>query len=268
MVLHALRVLREWIRTTDQTQFGGIQTCVGDALVTYHIRKWMRTGQCHLQSAAASGSVADVQSLPHWLATETSLFPLFLPEQMGEETVSPQLELLLRLAEHFRTSILPLLGPEWRRTLPRLPITTQELKDVPVRWDLLGEQRVMSDPALAGSSSARIIMDLGLTREIIAEAFVCLRGERARQVTLARILSATRCKVLTAGKICHANCPKDYCYRRGSFARMLTCYNLHQLVQKGPMATQFLVKIARLTHIPPSRMVIPYMAEYSQDAES
>ena len=56
VVLHALRVLREWIQSADQRSLSNAHISEGDALANYQIKKWMRTGQCDLQSAAASGS--------------------------------------------------------------------------------------------------------------------------------------------------------------------------------------------------------------------
>ena len=85
---------------------------------------------------------------------------------------------------------------------------------------------------------------LGLTRKIIREAFEVLKGERRLRVNLARILGASRYKVLTQNKVYHVKCPRKTCYEKDSFQHMLSCYGLEDDVAFGAEVVPFLVKMA------------------------
>ena len=130
---------------------------------------------------------------------------------------------------------------------------TREDRDVKVA---LGEL------ARKGSTSAVIIDYLGLTRELIREAFAVLRGQRELQVGLARILGAARYKILTGGKVYHVKCPKTYRFEKDSFQHMLHCYGLMESVTVGAEVVPFLAKMAKVAHIPKGTTRIPYMVEY------
>ena len=122
----------------------------------------------------------------------------------------------------------------------------------------MDEQRVLWGLAAMGSMSAKIITELRLTRQTIAEAFVMLRGKRKQQVALAGVLSATRYKILTEGKVHHTKCPRTYCYECDSFDHMLICYKLTESVQRGGGAAPFLVKMAEVVALPHNHRTIPY----------
>ena len=168
----------------------------------------------------------------------------------------------MRMAEHFRSVVIPQQGDPWRERLPRVPLATDELKEVLKVQEDSDERVALAELAQKGSTSAVIINYLNLTREVVREAFTVLRGERHLQVGLAQILGATRYKVLTEGKVYHVKCPKTYCFEKDSFAHMLQCYNLAEEVETGTESVPFLVKMARRTAIPKGTMRIPYMVEY------
>ena len=267
VVLHAIRVLRELMASIPSINLGGVRISAGNALVNYQIRTWMQTGQCHLQSTAASGLIADIQSMPQWLHTRTVLHPMFLPDGMEQEREKKdlQVELLLRLAEHFRASVLTLQTEEWWEKIPKLPLTTLEIKELLTHWELADEQRILWGLAAMNSASAKIMTMMGLIRSVVAEAFVLLRGKRLQQVTLASVLSATRYKVLTESKIHPTKCPRTYCYAQDSFDHMLQCYGLTEFIQKGDGAAPFLARMPRVVAIPPGHRAIPYQTGHGVD---
>ena len=170
----------------------------------------------------------------------------------------------MRLAEHFRSAVLPQQGEQWRESLPRVPLTTEELKVVLRLREDEDERRAITELAKKGSTSAVIMDFLELTREIVREALEILRGERRLQVNLARILGAVRFKVLTQGKVYHVKCPKKHCFEKDSFQHMLRCYHLEDVVTIGVEAVPFLVKMARVTALPEGTRLIPYMVEYNE----
>ena len=269
-VLHGVRVLREWVGTIEQYLLHSIEIIAGNALVSYQITEWMRSGSCRFQTSAASGLIADLQSMGEWLHTDTFLHPFCLREEReemrgetegGSEGDSNQ-ELLLRLAEHFRTVVLPQQGAGWTESLPRLPLTTEELKSLLSEKEQADEMAVLRELAAMGSTSAEILAYLQVTRPVIKEALAQLCHERQLQTNLAGILCATRFKILVNGRVYHTKCPKTMCYSKDSFGHLLECYSLQQEVLFGPDAVPFLVKMARTTVLPRGKQRIPYFEEY------
>ena len=130
VVLHALRVLKEWLLPVDQSLIQHVNILAGGALVHYQIQEWMTHGKCTLQSAAASGLVKDLQEMSEWLHIKTSYRPFYLPDDPANEDryLNLNQELFLEVAEHFRSTVMPSQGPRWREQLPRVPMVTEELK--------------------------------------------------------------------------------------------------------------------------------------------
>ena len=201
VVLHALRVLKEWMLPVDQTLLQHVNILAGGALVHYQIKEWLTKGRCTLRSAAASGLVRDIQGLGEWLHTETSLRPFYLPEDPADEDVyiSQHQEMFLGIAEYFRTVVIPSQGQGWKERLPGVPMVTEELRTLIKAQHERDERAALSRLAALGSASAEILMgQLGITRTILREALNLLRDERKAQVNLLEILSATRFRVITS----------------------------------------------------------------------
>ena len=272
--LHAIRAYREWMSRCDQSGLRWTEMRVGGLLLNHRMREWMRVGRCAFESSAASGLVAEIQALPTWLTVDTYVRAFSPGARLaagdGEEIEEPQSELFVRLAEHFRSVIIPQQGEGWRHSLPRVPLTMEEIKAILVERENGDERRALDRLATKGSTSACIIKYLDLTRDLIKEAFEVLRGKRRPQVGLARILGAARYKVLTRGKVYHVKCPKKQCFERDSFWHMIKCYGLEESVATGVDSVSFLVKMARVTLIPEGTTLIPYLVEYNppmQEAE-
>ena len=253
-----------------------IEIFAGGASVRYQITEWMRSGLCQFRTSAASGLAAALQGWENWLRTDTFLHPPWLKEEFGGVEGSsiggigggegdPDQELFLRLAEHFRTAALPQQGVRRAENLPRLPLTTEELKEPLTEKEQADELAALTQLALMGSTSAEILAYLQVARPVIKEAFPQLCHERQLQTNLAGVLCATRFKILVNGRVYHAKCPKTLRYSEDSFGRLLECHSLQQEVFFGSEAAPFLVKMARTTVLQKKRPRIPYMAEYHTD---
>ena len=178
-VLHALRVMREWLNGVDQELLQYINIQAGDALTNKRTSEWWSRGLCKLQSPAASGIINDVQGMRDWLHTDVSLRPLFLPEDLsgGELGRAPvTLDLSTRLAEYFRRNVLPSAGEGWRAELPAVPHSLREIKDLLRGRHREDELSMIHRLAEHASSAANVIKYLGVTRPTVEEALKILRG--------------------------------------------------------------------------------------------
>ena len=168
-------------------------------------------------------------------------------------------ENFLRVIEYFRTVVLPAQGQNWSESLPMIPLVTTEIKDLVRNQQHQNEWDVLARLATLGSASADILVhQLQLTREALRKALDLLREDRAAQVNLLGILSATRFKVLTNKGLFRTKCPKKLCFSRDSFQHMTDCYHLSGRLAKGTEVVPFLVHMARVTQIPKHQAVIPY----------
>ena len=154
-------------------------------------------------------------------------------------------------AEEFRQAALPLLGRnEWIRSLPRVPLTKEELK-AHVENCMQGDETLhIKRLADLGSESAKNIMRLKLERSFIKEAFRQLRGEHPAQITLATIPCGTRFKYPFQGLLLPTECPNKRrsdlaCGAEDSLEHLIACYGLKKHVGTGVASIEFMVKMAR-----------------------
>ena len=238
-------------------------------MVHLQLDNWFRKGRCALQSPAAAGIISEIQDLPRWLRTSTSLRPFVLPEDLAEaqreETLHERIVLYLGLAEHLRVTILPQQPRGWRDELPMLPLVKQEVREMVINRQQQDELIALKRLAQLGSVSASIITYLKLTREIVVEALASLEDDRAAQTNLTDILGATRYRFYTGGRLVHVKCPQKYCYRTDTFLHMIMCYGLGAAVCKGAQAVPFLVRMARDTKIPIGTRRVPFSEELTDE---
>ena len=158
------------------------------------------------------------------------------------------------------------MGTEWEHTLPRVPLTKRELKQV-VRLQWEGDEILaIRQLAEVGSVSAGILTRLQLTREIAHMTMSMLRKERAAQVTLLSILGGTRFKHPFHGVLVPTMCPRmrngNRCGAEDSYEHLLRCYGLRRRERMGVDALDFLVLTARKAIPPVPGMVNPmYVAK-------
>ena len=193
-----------------------------------------------MQSPAASGLVADIQSLPTWLETKVSLTPFRLPEaaEGGEEeadlvTTRHQAD-FMRMVGHFRTVVMPSQAAGWREGLPKVPMSTEELQVRLRAVQGATEFDVLRRLAALGSASADIVASqMRPAREALREVMYLLGDSRAEQVNLAAHISATRCKVFTGQGVYRAKCPKKLCFEKDFFLHMVRYYGLEPWFAHG-----------------------------------
>ena len=169
------------------------------------------------------------------------------------------------LAEYFRAVIVPQQSGDWIQNLPRIPITTEELKQLLAKQQEKDELAILRELAEAGSVSGSTATRLELTREVVKEVYNALRDDREDQQNLTEILSATRFKMHYAGKMCHVKCPKRYCFSRDSFQHMLECYGFLDRLCTGPEAVSFLAELAEKTRRPKGSKPIPLPEEVTDE---
>ena len=188
---------------------------------------------------------------------------------MGDPAMNRHQATFMRMVEHFRSVILPGQGPDWRGSLPMVPVTKEELRDRLREGQEETEFCVLSRLAALGSASADIIVTrLRLTREALKEAMYLLSDDRAAQVNLSEIVSATRFKVLTGRGVYRTKCPKKLCFEKDSFPHMIRCYELTPWLAQGASVVPFLVRMAKVTLLEGRHRVIPYPEEATTESWS
>ena len=192
----------------------------------------------------------DVINIEGWLKADLYLRPFVPPESVESLDELPLFHLqLLTLFEEFRQIAIPILGNDWPKSLPRIPLTKPEIKKViRTQWEK-DEQLVLRQLSELGSVSSEIITRLELTREIVGLAMSALRRERAAQVTLLSILGATRFKTYFHGVVIPTRCPHTWgrvvCGQEDTYQHLLICYKIQHLERKGAESLDFLITMAR-----------------------
>ena len=249
-MLHPLQVLQDWLRGVVQNRIPHVVLRAGHGNMSYKLKSWFVTGDCHLESAVASDIIDLLRSKPQWCKPKIVLLPFYLPDSFQEDTPPNfSTQLFMSVAEHFRRAIVPQYIDEWNLTLPRLPCTTNELKEATSNRHQQDEQTILTHLAALGSVSAQIITKLQLTRGVVVEALQHLQNERRAQCNLLMILSAARYKMLTKDGLSDTVCPLTRCNERDTFEHMLQCYDLTTKVERGEAAVNFLIAMARKTQI-------------------
>ena len=176
-------------------------------------------------------------------------------EDAGGEASRRGVCLFVQLTEHFRTVALPQKGEEWATTLPKLPLPTNELRVQLSHRQQTDELAAMRLLAQHAQLSADVIVYLEFTRATIAEATKLLYEDRREQVTLVRVLGGAGYRTLVGKKLYHTKYPREYCFLRDSFVRMLDCYESKSKVQRGAEVAAFLVRTLKVTKLPEARLL-------------
>ena len=108
----------------------------------------------------------------------------------------------------------------------------------------------------ADSASAELIVRLQLTRQIVKEAYLKLQNDRDAQLTLARVIGATRFKYAHGGHLLSVICPN--CQREtDSYTHMLQCFFIQDEGAPGIGAIDFLVGLVTKVKTSPPHLVFP-----------
>ena len=100
------------------------------------------------------------------------------------------------MVEDFRAHPLPSLGEGWGYSLPRVPLASEESKEVLHAAYLRDEQGVLRKLSLLESDSVQLIVYFPLERVMIRDILKLLRNDREAQITFTSIISATRFQIL------------------------------------------------------------------------
>ena len=162
------------------------------------------------------------------------------------------------MAEHFRRTIVRRYVNDWNASLPRVPYTTEELRERIQDQFLRDEQTVIAKLAALGSTSTQIITRLQPTREVIVEAMQRSRNERRAQRNLLQVLSTTRYRMLTKEGLKDTVCSLSACSGRDASERMPQRYDLTAQIEISEASVAFLVKTARKTQMLDRKAPRPY----------
>ena len=253
-ILHSLRTLHDWFAQTHmgQEEFESPTTRAGDARAIGMMENWFLTGRLGFETNVESPLIDDIARLDTWLRVPIKIMPFALPMDRERPSELPLIYSdVLQVMEEFRTMALPTLGDGWAETLPRIPLSKEETKEMIRHKHEEDGLFILRELAVLGSESAKIIVELQLTREIVAAATTGLQGKREHQVTLISILGATRFKRAYHGVLAPTRCPHFrhgvLCVREDSFSHHIDCYNLRGGLKKGVESIDFLVRMARKT---------------------
>ena len=188
------------------------------------------------------------------------MMPFCLPEERPPEEMPFQTRVVFHAAEELRVLAVQALGQTWEAALPRVPLTRGELRELLKARFLKDEQAVLKQLAGLGSQSEGIITALELTRGIIKEALHRLRGDRAAQITLAAIISATRFRIYRHGRPLATRCGNCR-VREDSFTHLVVCHSLQNEVQKGAQSVDFLVDMATAAVLTPPGSSVPFVRD-------
>ena len=183
-MLHALRVLHDWLQTTHiaQSTLGRVPIDAGDYRPIGALQRWRDSGTLDLKSAAASPLVEDIRRITIWQQVDLSLLPFNLPMDIPGASGLPLIyQAVATIFEEFRIYAPPGLGKNWVETLPRFPLSKEEV--MKVLKEELGRDEMLLPRLLSPveSVSAEIIVRLELTRERIRVAYTMLREEDVRR---------------------------------------------------------------------------------------
>ena len=131
VVVHALRVLRDWLKETAENRqlVSGIAVSAGDIDAIISLKTRPPNGQLDLKSVAASGLIDDIKLLRGWNKWHMIITQYGLRKgDQGLRALPRACREVLRVAEVSRSIPLPLLGDKWSKDLPEILATKEEFK--------------------------------------------------------------------------------------------------------------------------------------------
>ena len=141
---------------------------------------------------------------------------------------------------------MPFILENLEGNLPRIPLTSTEIKTA-LQVQLEKDEKMVIDKlATLGSETGKIFTRLKIRRGVVKETISNLRGNRKAQENLVSILAATRFKFYHKGELYPVECPRG-CGQVDSYLHMLECYALTEYEKVGADATEYLTKMALST---------------------
>ena len=193
--------------------------------------------------------MSDVEKLEVWLRCPLTLRPFGLRSEDGVVARLPWIYAeVLKASEELRSVLLSTMRMDWGKTLPVIPPTKEEVKDLIKNKQNRDELMVIRILATLSSESTNTITNLEISREMVKTALAGLRDNHKAQINLLNILSGTRFKYPFHGVLVPTCCQnivgERECGAEDSFEHMMQCYSICVPTKKGPEYIDFMVNLA------------------------
>ena len=227
-MLHALEIVR-WINSKPvncKEKSNSLYYVIeaGNPLTCTRLGKWFTTGKWYLQSAAGEG----IARILHELAPILNFTLICYSFTSNKPETGEMCEHLdvgwtvlettyIRAKKLIRAGILD----ECKHKAARIPLTADEVKDAIKLRYAVDEGKAIYMLKGQSSTAAEVIIELGLTRDVIRQALERLEYSRAKQVVLCSILCTTRFKYYESQGLLRTTCLK--CGALDSFHHLVQC---------------------------------------------
>ena len=258
-VLQSIRIVHDWYRQAPEVQRTSIREVIvlaGNEETVGALSKWVNTGQLTLESVAASALAEDLQGTQEWLHIPLQIVPYQPPlDRPAQELPWVHRKILMQM-EEFRLYLATNDERTDERLVPRIPLSKAEIREVLFAQLEQDELTMFRHLMSVDSASAEVIVRLQLTRQILKEVCLKLQNDRDAQITLARVIGATRFKYAHGGHLLAVRCPK--CRKDpDNYMHMLKCYALQEAEVPGIGAIDFLVDMATKVKTSPPQLIFP-----------
>ena len=250
-LVHALELVIEYLaecgKQTEESTLGRIEIHAGNSVSCARLGSWFSRGGWRFESAVAT-RLSEVC----YQVAEVLPCPLFLyclrREILGCGAPLTEMDSGLAISVGTRLRAVSLIEKgflgRWEGRMPRVPLMSDEIGElirIGYEADELCAMRMMGE---RGSVSCGLYTRMGLTRDVVREAFAELSDCRARQVVLASIICATRFKYFEDGGPLRTTCGK--CGEEDGFDHLLACERLAvpRPVKDPEPTAAFLVELA------------------------
>ena len=244
----------------------------GDVLSCTRLLRWFNEGNLHLQSAAAPLIVKLLYQLADKLPC-----PLIITSQEEGKTLDEEWDVWgdstgfisctrYRLIAH----VLRGLSKEGLRRIPRIPLTTEEVKERLRATYERDELKVVQLLASQGSLSCTILRNWRLSRPVIRQTLIDLHLCRQAQVALASVITATRFKFydkLVTGATVRVPTQCRICGQMDGPEHLLTHVKGEMPVGCPEDLVAFLVNLAEVARARNPQTPTPYPLEVSAEIE-
>ena len=196
--------------------------------------------------------MGDIAILEEWLQCPLILRPFGLRSVDGiMANLSWIHSEVLGMVEEVRSVLLSTVRMDWGDSLPVVPLTRDEVKELIRTKHEKDEKVIMRILSTLSSESTSTTVDLGISREFIKAALAGLRENHIAQTNLLNILAGTRFKYPFQGILVPTCCQHmvegGECGKEDSFEHMVSCYSLVIPEGRGPECIEFLINMAIAT---------------------
>ena len=131
--MHSLRIADTWYAQAPQEERCAIDDVVmlaGSGGTIHALRRWMETGRFTVGLAAISPLVEDMHGVRDWLPAPLSMYVYRPPQEQVPEAMPWVHRALFAQIEEFRVLLGIMVAPNRGRSIPRIPQTKTEIREV------------------------------------------------------------------------------------------------------------------------------------------